>query len=457
MFRLLHTNARLLAALFLGALVIALVVAFNGLGRSSGGQMVQAFLSPIQTPTSPPYPSPPTPEPTPTPPAVCPPQIRWHAFEANVEVEGLPGAERAMLRVHPIREDITACLAARGITLPEMAFGNGRHRLRLQEIPDGAYYKLEVQAPPSYFRDPAGYLFQVQDGQIVHRPGFAFRFRLVPSTEQDLPPCPQFHIRSNSSNLVPDVIRVVCKAEPLIDISAPSRFALSNPVGLKKNRPQVADADYIYRYVGVGATQDNQGVWGRRYVVDPSVEHSLWPWQKQFVVEYSYARGPAPDRHWMEAGWAEVSWRDDQQYVYQYDSNTREWHFFDQFALTLGSPVETLVEYRPDKNTWWALLYLHDNQWALLAEENLGFVLADDSYNWGEIYRSESTMSPPILPPSKFDKGYLKINEAWRVWDISYATFVNEEFPYQCDIIDRYTHFRIHSPISFLSFVLKNQ
>jgi len=174
------------------------------------------------------------------------------------------------------------------------------------------------------------------------------------------------------------------------------------------------------------------------------------------VVEYSYAKGPAPDRHWMEAGWAEVSWRDDQQYVYQYDSSTREWHFFDQFALEPGSPVETLVEYRPDENTWWALLYLHDDQWALLAEENLDFILADNSYNWGEIYLSDSNMPPPILPPSKFDKGYLKIDEVWRIWDTRYATFISEDPPYQCDVIEQYTYFNIHSPVIFLPFVLKN-
>jgi len=361
-----------------------------------------------------------------------------------------------MLRLQPIQEDIAVCLATRGIILPEMAFGNGRHRLQLQEIPEGAYYKLEVQGPPSFLREPAGYLFQVQDGQIIRRPGFGFRFRLVSPAEQDLPPCSQSHIRSNSPKFTPGDIRVVCKAEPLIDLSAPSKSGLSSPLESRTSLLRAVTAEYIYRYVGVGADQDNQGVWGRRYVVDPSVDHSLWPWQKQFVVEYSYARGPAPDRHWMEAGWAEVSWRDDRQYVYQYDSNAREWHFFDQFALEPGSPVETLVEFRPDQNTWWALFYMHDNQWALLAEENLGFALADDSYNWGEIYLSDSNMSPPILPLSQFDKGYLKIDEIWRIWDTRYATFISEDPPYHCDLIDRYTHFNIHSPIVFLPLLMKN-
>ncbi|GIW89747.1 MAG: hypothetical protein KatS3mg109_0179 [Pirellulaceae bacterium] len=145
---------------------------------------------------------------------------------------GLPGAERAMLRMQPVLDEISACLTARGVVLPEMAFGNGRHRLQLQEISDGAYYKLEVQAPPSFFRDPAGYLFQVQDGQIVHRPGFAFRFRLVPPAEQDLPPCREFEKRftPSSSEPAPNVTDIpaetqkdACRAEGTVDISTPPK------------------------------------------------------------------------------------------------------------------------------------------------------------------------------------------------------------------------------------------
>ncbi len=389
-------------------------------------------------------------------PLLCPVPTNRATLTIEVSIEGLEEEYPAKLQLLADTSRTTACLSSYRTELPLLDARNGSHSITVTEIPDG-FYKLTIDAPTAYFRDPAGYLFQVKDGQIVRRLSFVFRFRLVPSAEQNLLPCPQFHICSNSSNLAPDVTRVVCKAEPLIDLSASPKSVPSNPLESRRNQLQAASADYIYRYVGVEADQDNQGVWGRRYVVNPSVDHSLWPWQKQFVVEYSYAMGPTPDRDWMESGWAEVSWRDDRQYVYQYDSNTREWHFFDQFALEPGSPVETLVEYRPDENTWWALLYLHDDQWALLAEENLGFALADASYNWGEIYLSDSGMFPPILPPSKFDKGYLKIDGIWRTWDMRYATFVREDPPYRCDMFEEYTHFSIHSPIVFLPLVIKSQ
>ena len=49
----LRANAKLLVTLLLGALVIVLIVAFDGLGRSSFELTAQAFQSPIQTPTPP--------------------------------------------------------------------------------------------------------------------------------------------------------------------------------------------------------------------------------------------------------------------------------------------------------------------------------------------------------------------------------------------------------------------
>ncbi len=461
--RLSSMRVRLLALLILGTLAIVLVIAFGGLGRSTSELAVQAFQSPIETPTQPPYPPPatptlppypppPTPGPSPTPSSACPPQIRWRPFEADIEVEGLPGAERAMLRMQPIREEIAACLAARGITLPEMAFGNGRHRLRLQEIPDGAYYKLEVQAPPSYFRDPAGYLFQVQDGQIVRYPGFVFRFRLVPPTEQDLPPCREFEKRStplaldlaSSARDIPaDTQKVVCRAERIVDISTPPK---------RPERPHESRVlDVGYHYAGPMTFQDNQGVWGRNHVVDPNVGHPGTA--HRFVAERVYADSGT---NWMEAGWAEVWWRDDEQYVYEFDSATQTWHFFDQYELSPGSAVETLVEYRPDADTWWALYYLGDSYWAVLVEESLGFTTADHGYNRGEIYTADGVH--PILPISGFDRGYLKIGDVWRVWDTRYSaqTRVDADSPYQVDMLSQFYRFNIHSPLVFIPLVLKN-
>lgn len=457
-------SVRLFALLTLGTLAIVLVIAFGGPDRSASELTVQAFQSPIETPTQPPYPPPatptlppypppPTPAPSPTPSPACPPQIRWRPFEAEIEVEGLPGAERAMLRVQPVLEEISACLAARGVVLPEMAFGNGRHRLQLQEIPDGAYYKLEVQAPPSFFRDPAGYLFQVQDGQIVHRPGFAFRFRLVPPAEQDLPPCREFEKRftppssepaPNVTDIPADTQKDACRAEGTVDISTPPK---------QPERPrEMGTLSVGYHYVGPMTYQDNQGVWGRNTVVDPNVPHP-GPAGARFVAERVYANDTSWNR-WMEAGWAEVSWRDDRQYIYEFDTVNNTWIFFDEYSLAPGSRVETDVQYDPNLGMWKARYHLGGGYWRVLMTADIGFTTASQGYNRGEVYTADGVH--PILPLSGFDVGYLLINGVWRIWDPRYLTDIARDAPYQCDMIEEYHRFNIHSPIVFIPLVLKD-
>lgn len=90
----------------------------------------------------------------------------------------------------------------------------------------------------------------------------------------------------------------------------------------------------------------------------------------------------------------------------------------------------------------------------MLAEESLGFTTADNGFNRGEVYTGDNTH--PILPPSRFDVGYLLIGGVWRWWDTRYSTFVDENQPYQCDMINQYYRFTIHSPVIFLPLVVKN-
>lgn len=295
----------------------------------------------------------------------------------------------------------------------------------------------------------------MQDGQIVRRPGFTFRFRLVPPAEQDLPPCREFEkgftplaldLAPSAEDILADTQQVVCRAERFIDISAPPK---------QPDRPRETGVLHAgYHYVGPMTTQDNQGVWGRNTVVDPNVPHP-GPAGDRFVAERMYANDTSGDR-WIEAGWAEVSWRDDKQYIYEFDSATHTWHFFDQYNLSPGSTVETLVEYRPDVDRWWALYYLGGPYWAVLAEESLGFTTADRGYNRGEIYTADGVH--PILPISGFDKGYLKIDDIWRIWDTRYSaqTRVDVDPPYQVDMISQFYQFNIHSPVIFIPLVLKN-
>jgi len=158
----------------------------------------------------------------------------------------------------------------------------------------------------------------------------------------------------------------------------------------------------------------------------------------------------------MEAGWAEHSSRDDRQYVYEFDSATNTWHYFDQYTLSSGSAVETDVSYISATGKWRALYNMGGNLWAVLAEESLGFTTADNGFNRGEVYTADGTH--PILPVSGFDMGYLLIDGMWRLWDTQYATSttVQADFPYQCDMVSSYYQFTIHSPVVFLPLVMRD-
>jgi hypothetical protein len=276
---------------------------------------------------------------------------------------------------------------------------------------------------------------------------------LVLPAKQDLPPCREFEkgFRPPPSDLVPkaadipaDTQKDVCRAERIVDISTPPK---------RPERPRETEVlDVGYHYAGPMTTQDNQGVWGRNTVVDPNVPHPGPPGER-FVVERVYANDASWD-HWIEAGWGEVSWRDDRQYIYEFDSVNQTWNFFDEYPLSSGSAVETRVYYNADVDAWRALHYLGENRWRVLVEVSLGFTTADRGFNRGEVYTADGVH--PILPLSGFDKGYLLIDGVWRIWDTRYWTWIDRDDPYQCDMLTQYYRFNIHSPIVFIPLVLKN-
>ena len=308
-----------------------------------------------------------------------------------------------------------------------------------------------MNAPALYFRDPAGYLFQVQNGQIVHRPGFVFQFRLVPPSAQALPPCREFERSLTSVSEVPSRAEAipqstqqdVCWAERTVDISSPPK---------QPERPrEMGTLSEGYHYVGPITYQDNQGVWGRNTVVDPNVPHP-GPAGNRFVVERVYAN-TTWDR-WIEAGWGEVSWRDDRQYIYEFDSFNDTWVFFDEYNLISGSRVETDVQYDSNLGMWKARYHLGGGYWRVLMTADIGFTIASQGYNRGEVYTADGVH--PILPLSGFDVGYLLIDSVWRIWDTRYWTEVARNEPYECDMLTQYYRFNIHSPIVFIPLVLKN-
>ena len=115
----------------------------------------------------------------------------------------------------------------------------------------------------------------------------------------------------------------------------------------------------------------------------------------RFVVERVYANDTSWD-HWMEAGWAEVSWRDDRQYIYEFDTVNDTWIFFDEYNLTSGSRVETDVQYDPNLGMWKARYHLGGGYWRVLMTADIGFTTADRGFNRGRCTpQMEFTQSCP--------------------------------------------------------------
>lgn len=367
----------------------------------------------------------------------------------DVIVEGLEGNDSVELQILPDTSKTTSRLQTLGITLPILSLNNETQRINITTIPVGTY-KLIISSPPSYFREPEGYLFQVSESGIVGRLDTPLHFVLIPPSAQDLPPCRDVVLQSDpivSESESPDIFlkeNPVCQSEYIIDISATPKL----PEPWEPGNNSLLGVGY--HYVGPKTTQSNKGILGRNFVVNPGVIHGG---NDQFIAERVYASN-ANGANWIEAGWAEVSWRDNRQYVYQYDSTTQAWHWYDQYTLSTGTPVETLVQ--SDGNYYWIVELYWNGNFQRLTRVVIGFDTASLGYNRGEAYTADGVH--PILPVSRFDMGYLNLTggNIWNVWDTHYPTTVNQDYPYQCDMIYLYDVFDIHSPIFFLPLIFRN-
>jgi hypothetical protein len=339
-----------------------------------------------------------------------------------------------------------ACLAIGLTEIPKITLGNEKRAFTLSDVPNGSY-RLMIGAATAYLRQPAGYTFQIEGGKIVHRPDLLLAFELIPPSAQALPPCRVYEAALNgppdSRSDVEDTSigpgKDVCQAEPISSISAPPK----QPHALR-------DQDYIY--LGPQTPIDTQGLRGRNTVVDTNIPHYSGQAPNRFVAERVYAQGP--DNGWMEAGWAEMSWEPEGQYVYQYNSAHATWELYPEYTLVPGSKEDFDVQYEPATGQWKARYYLGGNEWRVLARANLGFNTADKSYNRGELYTEDGTFA--ILPKSEFDQAHLLIGGVWRLWDNRYWSEVFDPPPYECDMLANYHRFVIYSPHVYLPLSVKS-
>lgn len=149
----------------------------------------------------------------------------------DILISGLEASDTAEIQLAPANEQTASDLQLLDITLPSLRLHNQRRTIKIPAIPVG-WYQITLSAAPSYFRDPLGYLFQVQESGIVNRLGFPLPFVLIPESAQDLPPCrniptmPAYPLPSvePTGDIPVDESNEICRAEGMIDISSPPKL-----------------------------------------------------------------------------------------------------------------------------------------------------------------------------------------------------------------------------------------
>ncbi len=145
----------------------------------------------------------------------------------EVTLDGLEGRDAAEFELLPGNQITSSRLASLGVILPKSKATNGKQTILVENIPVGIY-KIILNAPPEYLRQPMGYEFGVSDeGEIINNPDRILNFKLIPPSEQSLPPCRLVDVMPETSTPIhepkdlPQEGKEVCMAEGIIDISAP--------------------------------------------------------------------------------------------------------------------------------------------------------------------------------------------------------------------------------------------
>lgn len=359
----------------------------------------------------------------------------------DVQIDGLEDDHSVEMELVPDIEQTEKDVLSLQSELKTFHLSNGDHQVSFRNIPAGSY-KLTISAPSEYFREPQGYLFRISEDQKVELTSeLPLHFKLIPPSKQQIPPCRDVSSDSNQQHASPNNNSVKeCLAERIIDLSGPHKLPTisgQNTIGSGR-----------YFYAHVYDTSVNLGVWGRMSVSDPQVSHGS---ENHHVVEHVYATSDY--QKWIEAGWAEVNWRNNRQYIFQFDSANRTWNFYDQYSLSQGDKVTVFVQ--NDGGTFWRAVLYRNGVYNILARVDVGFTSVSHVFNGFENYSSNGIIS--IMPFSSFDEAYLYNGVLWRTWDTSFtSTSLVEVDPlFKLDMNEQFYDFYVHSPFVFLPFVMR--
>ena len=160
-----------------------------------------------------------------------------------------------------------------------------------------------------------------------------------------------------------------------------------------------------YHHLGAGTAGEWGGVSGRMSVVDGSIRPHTYDFVAgRFMVKRDLGGGNIA---WLEAGWAETGWAGaGQQHIYTFNTNTRTWQFYDQYAIRPGDQV--WLDLHTDADEVWQAWLWWDNRWNLLTAQQLP--IGDRAYveQYVEVYADPRRGARIEVPPVTVDNVQLR-------------------------------------------------
>ena len=160
-----------------------------------------------------------------------------------------------------------------------------------------------------------------------------------------------------------------------------------------------------YHHLGAGTSGEWGGVSGRIEVVDGSVRPATYDFvASRFMVKRDIGGG---DIAWLEAGWAETGWAGGgRQRIYTFNTNTKTWQFYDQYALRPGDRL--WVDLHTDADGVWQAWLWWGNRWNLLTAQKLPVGASGYVEQYVEVHVDPGRPSRIDVPPVTVDNVQLR-------------------------------------------------
>jgi hypothetical protein len=160
-----------------------------------------------------------------------------------------------------------------------------------------------------------------------------------------------------------------------------------------------------YHHLGAGTSGEWAGVSGRVSVVDGSVRPGTYDFVAgRFMVKRDMGAG---DIAWLEAGWAETGWAGaGRQHVYTFNTNTKTWQFYDQYAIKAGDRL--WIDIHGDVDGVWGAWLWWNNRWNLLTAQKLPIGASAYVEQYVEVHVADGSSTRVDVPTVTVDNVQLK-------------------------------------------------